>query len=262
MRERIQVFWQPGCTSCLRTKEFLASRGIDFESVDVANDRDGMARLQKLGARGLPVVAIGDRWVFAQSTKTVAEFVGVPLGTSDDLDQATLVKRMTTILDAALRFARQLPPSAFAQKLPKRDRTYGELSWHIFRVAEAFLEAEGGGTLTFAALAEGLPPTIRSTDDVIAYGTSVRDRILAYWERETDRAGNRLLDTFYGKHKSREVLERSTWHSGQHLRQLMMVLESLGIAPNGKLTAEDFAGLPMPVNVWDDKLQFEARPSG
>lgn len=32
---RIQVFWQPGCTSCLRVKEFLTRQGIDFESVDV-----------------------------------------------------------------------------------------------------------------------------------------------------------------------------------------------------------------------------------
>jgi phytoene dehydrogenase-like protein len=35
---RVQVFWQPGCSSCLRTKEFLTKQGIDFESIDVHND--------------------------------------------------------------------------------------------------------------------------------------------------------------------------------------------------------------------------------
>ena len=27
---RIKVFWQPGCSSCLRTKEFLARHGIEL----------------------------------------------------------------------------------------------------------------------------------------------------------------------------------------------------------------------------------------
>jgi arsenate reductase-like glutaredoxin family protein len=32
---RIRVYWAPGCTSCLRTKEFLTKQGIDFDSVNV-----------------------------------------------------------------------------------------------------------------------------------------------------------------------------------------------------------------------------------
>ncbi|MCJ7838169.1 MAG: NrdH-redoxin, partial [Burkholderiales bacterium] len=29
------MFWQPGCTSCLRTKEFLTRQGVDYESINV-----------------------------------------------------------------------------------------------------------------------------------------------------------------------------------------------------------------------------------
>ena len=29
--ERVRVFWQPGCTSCLRTKEFLTERIAELE---------------------------------------------------------------------------------------------------------------------------------------------------------------------------------------------------------------------------------------
>jgi len=48
-------------------------------------------------------------------------------------------------------------------------------------------------------------------------------------------------------------LERTTWHSGQHVRQLVMVLEMLGIEPDRPPTKENFAGLPMPDKVWDDE---------
>ena len=51
---RIKVFWQPGCSSCLRTKEFLTKQGIDFESINVHNNPAGMAELATLGARSVP----------------------------------------------------------------------------------------------------------------------------------------------------------------------------------------------------------------
>jgi hypothetical protein len=50
-----------------------------------------------------------------------------------------------------------------------------------------------------------------------------------------------------------EYLERTTWHSGQHVRQLVMVLEMLGIEPDKPPTSEMFTGLPMPDKVWDDE---------
>ncbi len=263
MGDRVRVFWQPGCTSCLRTKEFLTSRGVAFESIDVANDPNGMAQLEQLGARGLPVVAIGERWVFAQSTRDVANFVGVPLGGPGTLAPAVLVQRLDGILSAALRFARQVPQGSFSVALPKRERTYGDLSWHIFRVAEAFLEAEApGGELTFQALADTIPADIVSPLDVVAYGSGVHRRFLAWWDREKDKSGARLLPTFYGPQKLQDVLERTAWHSGQHLRQLMLVLDELGIEPDGRLGPAAFDGLPMPVNVWDDKLQFTAQGNG
>ena len=41
----IRAYWQPGCTSCLRMKEFLAKHGVPFVSVNVLEDKDaGPAR--------------------------------------------------------------------------------------------------------------------------------------------------------------------------------------------------------------------------
>ena len=59
--ERVRVFWQPGCTSCLRTKEFLARNGVDFESINVHGNAAGMEELRKLGARSVPIVARGGK---------------------------------------------------------------------------------------------------------------------------------------------------------------------------------------------------------
>jgi len=46
-------------------------------------------------------------------------------------------------------------------------------------------------------------------------------------------------------------MERCTWHSAQHARQIMAVLERCGISPEGPLTAADYAGLPMPAGLWE-----------
>ncbi|MFT4822714.1 MAG: arsenate reductase-like glutaredoxin family protein, partial [Cryomorphaceae bacterium] len=35
MSNTFQVYWAPGCTSCLRTKEFMNQNGIEFESINV-----------------------------------------------------------------------------------------------------------------------------------------------------------------------------------------------------------------------------------
>jgi hypothetical protein len=53
-------------------------------------------------------------------------------------------------------------------------------------------------------------------------------------------------------HPVHVVLERTVWHPAQHTRQLMLILESLGIAPERPLTPADLAGLPLPEKAWDD----------
>ena len=36
--DEISVYWQTGCTSCLRTKEFLTEHGVAFRSRNVLED--------------------------------------------------------------------------------------------------------------------------------------------------------------------------------------------------------------------------------
>ena len=51
-----------------------------------------------------------------------------------------------------------------------------------------------------------------------------------------------------------DFLERTTWHAGQHTRQMMMILESfVGIMPRDPLGPDLWKDLPMPEMVWDDE---------
>ena len=52
----IKVFWQPGCSSCLRTKEFLTKQGIEYESVNVQDNAQALAYTGETPLPGLPQV--------------------------------------------------------------------------------------------------------------------------------------------------------------------------------------------------------------
>ena len=58
----LKVYWQPGCSSCLKTKEFLLDHGIPFESVNVLEDDEAFTELQALGVRMVPIAARGTMW--------------------------------------------------------------------------------------------------------------------------------------------------------------------------------------------------------
>ena len=71
----ITVYWQPGCTSCLRTKEFLTAHGIAFRSVNVRTEAGALEELDRLGVRTVPVVSRGNDYVLAQDIDELARFV-------------------------------------------------------------------------------------------------------------------------------------------------------------------------------------------
>jgi len=49
------VYWQPGSSSCLRTKEFLKENGIAFRSVNVREDESAIQTLGESELSGLPM---------------------------------------------------------------------------------------------------------------------------------------------------------------------------------------------------------------
>lgn len=246
---RIKVFWQPGCTSCLRTKEFLTKQGIDFESINVHGNPDGMAQLAALGARSVPVVSLGDKYTLCQSFGDVIKFLDLKTKLMDALPPQVLLERIDLVLTAAARYTRQFPAAAMHEEFRNRKRTPAGTAFHVFRLSEMGLLAMQQTALQFEGFND-LPPPEWSAEQIADWGLAVRNRIRAWWAGETDRSLGYLVPTYYGQRTAHDVIERTAWHGAQHTRQLMLMLETYGIAPDGPLTADELAGLPVPDEVW------------
>ncbi len=252
MTEQVRVFWQPWCTSCLRVREFLEGQGVEFDSVNVLDDENGFDDLKRLGAKSVPVVSRGEEFVFAQSIRDVSRFLGLDDNAAPNLTPQELIERLDIILRAGQRYALQMPASELETLLPNRPRSYRALLYHLFRIPDAFLEMTRGKTLTYEMLTELPPASMRTTRDLADYGERVRRAVLALWAAKDDKSGKELVPTYYGDQPLHEVTERTTWHPCQHARQVMSLLERLDIAPDGPLTENDVAVLPLPGTVWDE----------
>ena len=100
------------------------------------------------------------------------------------------------------------------------------------------------------------PPAPWAPNTCICVGPTCihNDRLNLWWNQAgtgTDFA--QPGKAYYGDVTLHEVLERTAWHSGQHTRQLMLTLESIGIRPDQPLDTADFRGLPMPKEIWDNE---------
>ncbi|WP_295884108.1 glutaredoxin family protein [uncultured Thiohalocapsa sp.] len=58
--KRIVLYTTAGCPHCKRAKAFLAREGIAFREMDVGRNPRARKELERLGARGVPVLLIGD----------------------------------------------------------------------------------------------------------------------------------------------------------------------------------------------------------
>ena len=204
--------------------------------------------------RTVPVLASGDQYIFCQNLEDVAEFVGLQGSGHTALPPTVLMTKWTTVLGAAQRYIRQLPSDRLAERaIDNRDRSLRLLSHHIFRVAEAFLETAIDG-VEYRTNNANIPPedgTCTTGEEIAAYGDGIVARLEDWWSQLEDRSCQRPVKTFYGTPPMHQLFERSTWHSAQHTRQLMAVLERFAIEPQGRLTAEDLAGLPLPEGLWE-----------
>jgi hypothetical protein len=233
----------------LRLKEFLSVRAIDFISVNVLEDPNGMAELQKLGVRSLPVLSRGDKFTFGQSTKQIVDFLGLAEKSGPELSTDELAARVDKFMSAALELIPLMPADRLDTHVPGRPRSYRSLAFHLFRVVDAFLDANESITLVQGMFREEPQPDADAAT-LVAYGDKVRSRFRAWWQNG-DTSPSKTLQTYYGPQSLHELMERTTWHSGQHVRQYMMLLEKEGVSHHRPLVATDFTKLPMPQNVWD-----------
>jgi len=221
--------------------------------IDVLNDAGGRELLlSKYGLRRVPVLAKGDQYAIGQMIEPFAKLAGISLGAADRLTPAQLFAKYGMIFSAAQRYARQFSREQLEELvIPNRPRKIRTLCFHIFRIGEAFLEAWNGAEYS-QGIADGDPgDAMRDGDTIARYGADVWARYESWWQGLDDKNLARVLKTYYGDTSADRVFERCTWHSAQHCRQLVAVLERMGIAPDRPLTAQDLAGLPLPERLWE-----------
>lgn len=217
--------------------------------MNVLEDPDGLAELQRLGVRSVPVLSRGDKFTFGQSTKQIVDFLGLNEKSGPELSTDELAARVDKYMGAALELIPMMPHERLGTFVPGRPRSYRTLGFHLFRVVAAFLDANEGTTLVQAAFREE-PAADADTAALVAYGESVRRRFKDWWAKG-DTAPSKELPTYYGAQSLHELMERTTWHCGQHVRQYMMLLEKEGVSHHTPLKPPDFTKLPFPQNVWD-----------
>lgn len=255
----LKVYWQPGCSSCLKTKEFLIANGAHFESINVLEDERGFAQLRALGIRLVPVVARGTDWANGAVFRDVARVAGFAWREQAMLPPPTLIARIQTILQAVGRYLAQIPEDKLDHMLPGRPRSYRQLAYHVMQIPDVFLNrVEHDTPYTYESLISTLPERLKTRSDLLDFGNQVQSRLKAWWSRvgrSTDFTQPGKV--YYGDVSLHEVLERTAWHAGQHTRQLLLTLDKLGIAPDGPLRDSDFEGLPIPKNIWDNETSWD-----
>jgi len=184
----------------------------------------------------------------------VAEFVGLQGSGHSPLPPEVLFEKWITVLCASQRYVRQIPdPRLTERAIDNRDRSIRLLSHHIFRIGEAFLETALDDVEYWTNNAN-VPPaegSCMTSVEIAAYGDGIIERIENWLAQLDDQSCRQKVKTFYGTPPMHQLFERSTWHSAQHARQIIAVLERFGIEPDARLTADVLAGLPLPEGIWE-----------
>ena len=251
--DKFILFAQHGCSACLRTKEFLSGKKINFVTIDIMNDPGGREKLHELGLRHVPTVYRDGKsvTVLGSSLDDVARFVGLNRADHQSLPPGKLVEKYITVLTAAQRYIRQLPDERLPELIiENRNSSIRLQCHHIFNIADRFVETAGGG-VKLEPTSVPSDKAFNTSEELVRYGENVITRLRKWWNELADKSCQKNVQTYFGTQTVHMLLERCTWHSAQHTRQLMVINERLGIEPNGRLTADDLAGLPLPDGLWE-----------
>src|SRR3954464_11521541 len=183
----LRVYWRPGCSSCVKVKEFLTKLGVDYESINVSARPEAMEELRELGVRTVPVVARGKDYVFAQELADVSAFVGRKVD-FQRLPTRVLYDKWQKVLAAAQRHVLQIPPERLNERATEgRDRSIRDLAYHIYQVPDAFLQAIEDGVQDLTSVYNAPPPTsVTRPAQIAAYGKSVAERLKNWWSSNPD----------------------------------------------------------------------------
>jgi hypothetical protein len=164
------------------------------------------------------------------------------------LDVPVLVSRLLALLDTSAALAQQLPASASRDPTPG-GRTPLELAYHVPQVVVGCLDAALGGRLAREHLERRPPEHIATGADVARLTRSVTQALAVWWGASRLRLPSEV-DTYSGRRPLLQLLEHTTVHVAQHVRQLRLLLEQRGVSPRPCLHPGLLLDLPLPSDPW------------
>ena len=232
------------------TKELLASWGVEFDAINVAGNPEAQQEIVRLGAPRVPAVAYRGGFAHGWNPAAYAKLLGVAYTGVPELSPAELAERIDAILARVQDWLRRTPPGKLTLEGPGRKRELRQLGFHIFRLSAAFVDSMETDGLEEQWLQEEAPAEMRTGSEIAAFGESVRARIRGWFAQAGQVPWPAPVWTYYGEQSAHELLERTTWHAGQHLRQVHDLLSRNAVIPAGALDPALLAKLPLPKALW------------
>jgi len=74
----VKVYSTPTCPYCVTLKEFLKEKGVDFEDIDVSQNREELENMiKKSGQMGVPVVEIDNDVVVGFDKEKIVQLLKI-----------------------------------------------------------------------------------------------------------------------------------------------------------------------------------------
>lgn len=252
----VELYWIPGCSSCLRMKEFVESRGVPFTSINVVEDPQRGKRLYELGALTAPVVAVGDEWVSGGDLDAVARLLDLADYEHRALPATELRARYHAIMTTLCGLVRQATPEALRSTPGHWDWTLIDIAHHAASVMRVFLIDYDAAAYTGAPYRmdyeeNRAPSGITTAEQLVDHAVDTLMHFNHWWaERGWCDPLERVVSTYWGDQDLHACLEREVWHTAQHTRQVEALLRDAGVDVLAPLTGADLAGLPLPERLY------------
>ena len=198
----------------------------------------------------VPAVVVGDRAVHGWNPAGYAELVGVDYRPAVKLSPKVLAERLDRILATTEALVREIPDERMEWTPPERNRPLADLGFHVFRLSLGFVEGVDRATFPATVHTETAPADLRTGDAVARYGALVRARLSGWFAGAGGDEFTQIVETYWGPVVAHDLLERTTWHAAQHMRQLYILAARIDVKPPTPEPTELYKDLPLPAAIW------------
>lgn len=248
--ETVEVYWRPGCSSCLRLKEFMEKSGVQYEEINLIAHPERSEKIDRLGVKS-PCVVVGEEFVPGLDLAGIAKLINIDYEPPKILPPGELRDRYQVIAAALTSITGQIPADQLDYAFSERpDRNMRGLVVHAGVVMRKFLESYDTNELDDETTGPLDLCEHGSTAELVEYTQTTQEMFEDWWKRYGhDDPFEQVLETIWGHRTLLEAFERGVWHTAHHTRQLIHFVETLGITPDAPLSKETLEGLPIPDRV-------------